>query len=111
MIYKAEIWVNAPPQKVFDVIADVERMFVFGPEVKSITITSEVKKGVGVKSHWVAERDGVVKEWDEEVTDYDPACTECSVQGACTVIFQDHHIIIPDNPRTANTIPGHEYVA
>ena len=72
MKFEAEIWVNASPAKVFEVISDVERMHVFDPDVKSVTITSKKKRGLGVTSHWVSEVVGKKKEWNEEVIEYDP---------------------------------------
>ena len=72
MKYEAEIWINASPERVYAVLSDVEKMYIFDPEVKSVTITSAIKRGVGVQSHWIAEKNGVIKEWNEVVTVYDP---------------------------------------
>ena len=72
MKFEAEIWINASPERVYEVVSDVEKMYIFDPEVKSVTITSTIKRGVGVQSHWIAEKEGVTKEWNEIVTAYDP---------------------------------------
>ena len=47
------ITINAPQEKVFDVIADVERYPDFLPEVKKITVSN--KRGAESDVHYVAE--------------------------------------------------------
>ena len=72
MKFVDSIYIDAPPKTVFEYVSSVEKMKVMDPSVKSVTITSSEKKGVGVKSHWICVREGIQKEWDEVVVEYDP---------------------------------------
>ena len=72
MKFVDSIYIDAPPETVFEYVASVEKMKVMDPSVKSVTITSSEKKGAGVESHWICVRDGIQKEWDEVVVEYDP---------------------------------------
>jgi len=67
------IAVRAPIGVVFDVLTDIELFAELDPPVLSCEITSQVKRGLGVTSHWVAISDDLSKhiEWDEEVIHYE----------------------------------------
>ena len=71
---KVEIDIDAPIAIVFDVITDLELFQELEPIAQSVTITSDIKQGVGTKSHWVVV-DPFTKEQvenDEEIIYYDP---------------------------------------
>lgn len=116
MIITGEIYIEAPPERVFSVISDVERMYVFDPSVKNITITSKTKRGVGVKSHWVAEREGKIIEWDEEVIEYDPPRVFAFKVTTEWRRTEGRHTLIPEGTGTRlrlaeNHIKGGEFYA
>lgn len=69
-----QIDIQAPIETVFEVITDLELFAELDPPVLSCIITSAIKKGVGVTSHWVALSDHSKKriEWDEEIIHYEP---------------------------------------
>ncbi|MHA2407730.1 MAG: SRPBCC family protein [Candidatus Ranarchaeia archaeon] len=62
-----EIEISTPPEKVFAFLTNFEAYPEFDPGIEKVVITSPNKKGVGVKTHWTATRDGKTREWDEEV--------------------------------------------
>ncbi|MHA1839715.1 MAG: SRPBCC family protein [Candidatus Ranarchaeia archaeon] len=68
-----ETVINAPITVVFDVVTDLELFAEIDPPVESVTITSDIRKGKGVTSHWVAISTQSNKkiEWDEEIIYYD----------------------------------------
>ena len=65
--------IQASIKIVFDVATDLELFAELDPPVQSVIITSEIKKGKGVISHWVAISDYSNKriEWDEEIIHYE----------------------------------------
>lgn len=65
--------IQAPITTVFDVATDLELFAELDPPVQSVKITSEIKKGKGVKTHWIAISDYSNKqiEWDEEIIHYE----------------------------------------
>lgn len=65
--------INAPMETVFEVIEDLELFVELEENVKKVTITSDVKKGKGLTSHWVLENPGNGDHWevDEEIVHYD----------------------------------------
>ena len=68
-----EIDINAPIETVFEVVEDIEIFVELEENVRQVTIVSDVKKGKGMKSHWVLEDmvNHVNWELDEEVIYYD----------------------------------------
>ena len=65
--------INAPIATVFSVIEDITNFGDLEAGVKSVTITSDIKKGKGTKSHWVLEDLSTNEAWelDEEIIHYD----------------------------------------
>ncbi|MFQ6080277.1 MAG: SRPBCC family protein [Candidatus Bathyarchaeia archaeon] len=64
------IVINAPPEKVFALSADVERMPEWMDTVKEVKVTSKERTGVGATSHWVVEAGGTRAEFDSETTEW-----------------------------------------
>ncbi|MBI9104194.1 MAG: SRPBCC family protein [Spirochaetales bacterium] len=64
-----ESLVKAPLEIVFDVITDLKLFEELEEGVKSVTITSEIKEGKGMKSHWVLQDQSTGEAWelDEEI--------------------------------------------
>jgi hypothetical protein len=73
VIITKESDINAPITTVFEVIEDIESFGDLEDGVKSVAITSDVRKGKGVKSHWVLEDLSTHEIWelDEEIIHYD----------------------------------------
>ncbi len=72
-LVRKEADIAAPMETVFEVIEDIELFVELEENVRSVTITSEVKKGVGMKSHWELFDPANGAEWfvDEEFVHYD----------------------------------------
>ena len=73
VIISKESDIDAPMSTVFSVIEDIEYFGDLEEGVKSVTITSDIKKGKGMKSHWVLEDLSTHETWelDEEIIYYD----------------------------------------
>ncbi|MHA1713992.1 MAG: SRPBCC family protein [Candidatus Ranarchaeia archaeon] len=74
VLISREIDINAPIEVVFEVLANPELFVDLEPIVESVTITSEIKKGKGVITHWEF-HDPVTKEkfsTDEETIHFEP---------------------------------------
>jgi uncharacterized membrane protein len=67
---KKSIVINASPDKIFALIADIERRPEWTTILKDVKITSKKHMGVGVTSHWVGEAGGELAEWDRESTEW-----------------------------------------
>ena len=64
--------INAPREQVFTVLADLPLLGRIHPNVVKIYYTSEISKGVGVTSHWIAKKPGRPEfEFDEEFTSWE----------------------------------------
>jgi hypothetical protein len=65
--------IAAPMETVFAVIEDIQLFVELEENVQSVTITSEIKQGVGMKSHWELSDPASGAEWfvDEEFIHYD----------------------------------------
>lgn len=65
--------IAAPIETVFAVLEDIQLFVELEENVKSVTITSDVKEGVGLKSHWELFDPANGAEWfvDEEFVHYD----------------------------------------
>lgn len=73
LLVSREIDINAPLDTVFSILTDFDLFTELEEPVKSVTITSEIKEGKGLKSHWrLVDPDGG-GEWslDEEIIYYD----------------------------------------
>jgi Polyketide cyclase / dehydrase and lipid transport len=64
VIISSESIINAPINVVFDVVTDIELFVELEKGVKSVTITSDIKEGRGMKSHWVLIDQKNGEEWD-----------------------------------------------
>ena len=73
VLVSRESEVQAPPETVFEVIEDLKLFVELEENVKEVTITSEIKSGKGLTSHWVLEDPGTGERWevDEEIVHYD----------------------------------------
>jgi uncharacterized membrane protein len=73
VIISKERDINAPITTVFEVIEDIQAFVELEEGVKSVTITSDIKQGKGMKSHWVLEDLTTHETWelDEEIIYYD----------------------------------------
>ncbi len=69
LIITKESDIDAPIDIVFDVVTDIELFIELEKNVKSVTITSDLKEGKGMKSHWVLEDQATGEDWelDEEI--------------------------------------------
>lgn len=69
IIISMESTIHAPIDIVFDVITDIELFAELERGIKSVTITSDIKEGAGMKSHWILEDQITGEEWalDEEI--------------------------------------------
>ena len=73
LLVSKEIDIHAPLDTVFGVLTDFDIFADLEEPVKSVTITSEVKEGKGLKSHWqiVDPDSGGLWSLDEEIIHYD----------------------------------------
>ena len=73
IVIRTEIDISAPMTTVFDITTDFEMFAELESMVQSVTITSTIKHGVGVKSHWVIEDPATKERYesDEEIIHYD----------------------------------------
>jgi hypothetical protein len=73
LLLSKEIDINAPMDVVFMVLTDFDLFVDLEEPVRSITITSEIKEGQGLKSHWLLIDPDTGGEWtlDEEIIYYD----------------------------------------
>lgn len=62
--------INASPEKVFALLADVERFPEWMDMVKEVRITSRERTGAGTTSHWATEVGDSRAEWDAENTEW-----------------------------------------
>ncbi len=65
------IEIEAPLERVFNYIKDLERQPEWMPNIKSHIITSDRKEGVGITTHCITEEGGRRIEWDSEVTEWE----------------------------------------
>ena len=65
--------VKAPMETVFEVIEDLKLFVELEENVQEVTITSDIKCGEGLTSHWVLEDPGSGEKWevDEKIIHYD----------------------------------------
>ena len=75
VIITRESDINAPMDVVFDVMTDIELFVELEEGVESVTITSDIKEGKGMTSHWVLKDQKTGERWelDEEILHYDQA--------------------------------------
>lgn len=67
-----KVFIKAPPEIVFKVLTDFEKMPKIDPGIIEVKIITDKKEGVGVKTHWIAETpDGGTTEWFEEITEWE----------------------------------------
>ena len=73
VVISRESVINAPIDLVFDVITDLQLFVELEEKVESVTITSEITEGVGVRSRWVLTEAGSGAKWelDEEIIRYE----------------------------------------
>ncbi len=69
VVISKESVINAPIDIVFDVITDFQLFVELEEKVESVTITSDITEGMGVRSRWVLTEAGTDARWelDEEV--------------------------------------------
>jgi len=60
---KETVYINAPPEKVYDVIADVENFWRFSNLIKSITASG------AATYHWIVNVYGIELEWEAKVVE------------------------------------------
>ena len=65
------IEIEAPPEKVFALILDVEKMNEITKGFAEFEITSKGPFGVGTTMHYVGKAGGSQAEWDLEVTEFE----------------------------------------
>jgi ribosome-associated toxin RatA of RatAB toxin-antitoxin module len=83
-----EITIEAPIQKIWEVLTNVEELEQYDPTVKSSTARSESKRGLGA-SRKVEMKDG--KNWfEEKVTEFKPNESLIYELTACS--FPIHHL-------------------
>lgn len=71
--YMKSIVINALPQKVFDIITDVEKIKELNPHILEVKVVSDIKSGVGMRSKFVMETPSTGHvEWEEEITEWYP---------------------------------------
>ncbi len=65
--------IRAPMETVFEVIEDLKLFVELEENVREVTITSEIKRGEGLTSHWVLEDPVSGEKWevDEKIIHYD----------------------------------------
>ena len=66
--------IDFPPEVVYKLAIDFPRLAHSSPSIDTIEVISDVKEGVGTRTHWTVgvtvETDGGgVVEWEEEITD------------------------------------------
>lgn len=66
MRFRKRITIEAPPEKIFPVIADLSTFARLTSRIEKISLTDERK------SHWKARIGGISLEWDAVVTDQRP---------------------------------------
>ena len=73
LLLSREIDINASLDTVFGVLTDFDIFAELEEPVKSVTITSEVKEGIGLKSHWqlIDPDSGDLWSLEEEIIHYD----------------------------------------
>jgi hypothetical protein len=71
-LVSCEADIKAPMATVFEVIEDLELFVELESNVKKVIITSEIKKGKGMKSRWLLENPETGASWelDEEIVYY-----------------------------------------
>ena len=104
--------IKASPERVFRFMTNLERFSEFDPGITKVTITSTIKEGVGVKSHWILDREGKHNEWDEEIVEWIPY--DCYMYRVTTKDkeYLGIHLFEPSNGGTKNTfivIPLHQH--
>ena len=72
VLISREVVISAPRETVFNVLEDIKLFVELEENVKKVTITSDVKQGKGMKSHWIMEDPGTGEHWEveEEVVEY-----------------------------------------
>lgn len=72
VVVEAEI--DAPKEVVFSVVEDLQLFVELEENVKKVTITSDIKKGLGLKTSWELYHPDTKDSWfvDEEIIYYDP---------------------------------------
>ena len=72
LLITKEAVINAPIETVFEVLEDIKLFVELEECVNKVTITSDIKQGKGMKSHWEMEDPGTGEHWevDEEVVEY-----------------------------------------
>ena len=73
LLVSKEIDINAPLDTVFAVLTDFDLFVELEEPVEKVTITSDIKEGKGVKSHWQLVDPDSGGKWslDEEIIHYD----------------------------------------
>ena len=73
LLVSKEIVINAPLETVFSILTDFDLFSELEEPVQSVTITSEIKEGKGLKSHWkiIDPDSGDLWSLDEEIVHYD----------------------------------------
>lgn len=64
------IRINAPPEKVFGLLADREQVPKWNKLIKEAVIISQQRTGVGSTVHYIGEAGGARGEWDMETTEW-----------------------------------------
>jgi uncharacterized membrane protein len=64
------IVIRAPPEKVFALLDDVERMVEWMDTIKEVKVTSKQRAGVGTTYHFIADAGGTRAEFDSETTEW-----------------------------------------
>ena len=73
LLVSKEIDIDAPLDTVFSILIDFENFAELEEPVKNVTITSEIKEGKGLKSHWELIDPDSGNPWslDEEIIHFD----------------------------------------
>jgi len=73
LIVTKEADIAAPMETVFEVLEDIQLFVRLEENVSKVSITSEIKSGVGMKSHWEMYEPSNGAAWfvDEEIVHYD----------------------------------------
>jgi uncharacterized membrane protein len=114
--YMKIIVIDAPPQKVFETITDLEKIKELNPHILEVRIVSSKTSGIGTRTHFVMETPSTGRvEWDEEITTWLPGQLYAfkTVGGEIQVSGRRLLELMPDGRRTrltfVETLEGQAY--
>lgn len=109
--FTVAINIEAPPEVVFKVVTDWDKMLKMEKGLKSIDIISEVTEGVGLVMQWNFMQEGKEWYWIEEIVENDPprrtAWKEYEADGT-TLFAEGSHTLEPEDNGTATHLTMEE---